>query len=61
MTKKICFIHTETTGLHELMNDKVYKKNKANKITNKIDEPIIKINVYEDHNLIKNNILKNVL
>jgi len=27
MTKKICFIHTETTGLHELMNDKVYKKN----------------------------------
>ena len=29
-------------------SDKVYKKNKANKITNKIDEPIIKINVYED-------------
>lgn len=27
MSKKICFIHTETTGLHELMNDKVYKKN----------------------------------
>ena len=42
-------------------SDKVYKKNKANKITNKIDEPIIKINVYEDHNLLKNNILKNVL
>jgi DNA polymerase III epsilon subunit-like protein len=27
MSKKICFIHTETTGLHDLMNDKVYKKN----------------------------------
>jgi len=27
MTKKICFIHTETTGLHELINEKVYKKN----------------------------------
>ena len=27
MTKKICFIHTETTGLHELINNKVYKKN----------------------------------
>ena len=42
-------------------SDKVYKKNKANKITNKIDEPIIKISVYEDHNLLENNILKNVL
>ena len=27
MAKRICFIHTETTGLHELANDKVYKKN----------------------------------
>ena len=27
MVKKICFIHTETTGLHELGNVKVYKKN----------------------------------
>ena len=26
MEKKICFIHTETTGLHQI-NDKVYKKN----------------------------------
>lgn len=25
--KKICFIHTETTGLHLLGNEKVYKKN----------------------------------
>ena len=25
--KKICFIHTETTGLHFLKNEKVYKKN----------------------------------
>ena len=32
MTKKICFIHTETTGLHELMNDKVYKKRKNSEI-----------------------------
>ena len=27
MSKKVCIIHTETTGLHELHNDKVYKKN----------------------------------
>ena len=27
MVKKICFIHTETTGLHEYMNEKIYKKN----------------------------------
>jgi len=27
MPKKICFIHTETTGLHEFQNEKVYKKN----------------------------------
>jgi len=27
MPKKICFIHTETTGLHDLMDQKVYKKN----------------------------------
>ena len=27
MTKKVCFIHTETTGLHEITNYKVYKKN----------------------------------
>ena len=27
MTKKVCFIHTETTGLHEYQNEKIYKKN----------------------------------
>ena len=27
MSKKLCFIHTETTGLHEINNYKVYKKN----------------------------------
>ena len=27
MIKKVCFIHTETTGLHEYMNEKIYKKN----------------------------------
>lgn len=27
MVKKICIIHTETTGLHELRDEKVYKKN----------------------------------
>ena len=27
MSKKVCFIHTETTGLHEINNYKVYKKN----------------------------------
>jgi DNA polymerase III epsilon subunit-like protein len=27
MVKKICIIHTETTGLHELFDEKVYKKN----------------------------------
>lgn len=27
MVKKICFIHTETTGLHEIRDSKVYKKN----------------------------------
>jgi DNA polymerase III epsilon subunit-like protein len=27
MPKKICLIHTETTGLHDLMDQKVYKKN----------------------------------
>lgn len=25
--KKLCFIHTETTGLHKLFNEQVYKKN----------------------------------
>jgi len=27
MSKKVCIIHTETTGLHEFRDDKVYKKN----------------------------------
>ena len=27
MSKKVCIIHTETTGLHELPDEKVYKKN----------------------------------
>lgn len=27
MFKKVCFVHTETTGLHEFQNEKVYKKN----------------------------------
>ena len=27
MSKKVCIIHTETTGLHELRDEKVYKKN----------------------------------
>jgi len=27
MSKKVCFVHTETTGLHEFQNEKVYKKN----------------------------------
>ena len=27
MVKKVCFIHTETTGLHEYQNEKIYKKN----------------------------------
>lgn len=27
MSSKICFIHTETTGLHEFKDEKVYKKN----------------------------------
>ena len=27
MVKKVCIIHTETTGLHELRNEKVYNKN----------------------------------
>lgn len=27
MSKKICIIHTETTGLHDLKDEKVYKKN----------------------------------
>ena len=27
MEKKVCFIHTETTGLHEIRDEKVYKKN----------------------------------
>ena len=27
MTKRICIIHTETTGLHEFKDEKVYKKN----------------------------------
>lgn len=27
MTKKVCFIHTETTGLHDIKDEKVYKKN----------------------------------
>jgi len=27
MVKKICFIHSETTGLHEYQNEKIYKKN----------------------------------
>jgi DNA polymerase III epsilon subunit-like protein len=27
MVKKVCIIHTETTGLHELRDEKVYKKN----------------------------------
>lgn len=26
-SKKVCIIHTETTGLHEFRDDKVYKKN----------------------------------
>lgn len=27
ISKKVCIIHTETTGLHELRDEKVYKKN----------------------------------
>jgi len=27
MVKRVCFIHTETTGLHEYQNEKIYKKN----------------------------------
>ena len=27
LSKKVCIIHTETTGLHELRDEKVYKKN----------------------------------
>jgi len=27
MSKKICIIHTETTGLHDFKDEKVYKKN----------------------------------
>jgi DNA polymerase III epsilon subunit-like protein len=27
MTKKVCFIHTDTTGLHEITGEKITKKN----------------------------------
>ncbi len=47
MVKKICIIHTETTGLHELRDEKVYKKNLFLSHELEVDTKSFEISIFE--------------